>query len=39
MDIDDKQLKASLMSKARNSNMYNNLMIIKEEETLESSPK
>ena len=33
MDIDDKSLKASLMSKARNQNIFNNnLMIIKEED-------
>ncbi|CAD8084669.1 unnamed protein product [Paramecium sonneborni] len=39
MDIDDKSLKASLMSKARNQNIYNNnLKIIKEEDQLENSP-
>ncbi|CAD8174959.1 unnamed protein product [Paramecium pentaurelia] len=40
MDIDDKTLKASLMSKARNQNILNNnLMIIKEEDQFENSPK
>ncbi|CAD8062415.1 unnamed protein product [Paramecium primaurelia] len=40
LDIDDKQLKASLMSKARNQNIFNNnLMIIKEEDNQENSPK
>ncbi|CAD8071438.1 unnamed protein product [Paramecium primaurelia] len=40
LDIDDKQLKASLMSKARNQNIFNNnLMIIKEEDNQDNSPK
>ncbi|CAK77489.1 unnamed protein product (macronuclear) [Paramecium tetraurelia] len=40
LDIDDKQLKATLMSKARNQNIFNNnLMIIKEEDNQENSPR
>ncbi|CAK80915.1 unnamed protein product (macronuclear) [Paramecium tetraurelia] len=39
MDLDDKTLKASLMSKARNQNIFNNnLMIIQEEDQFENSP-
>ncbi|CAD8086199.1 unnamed protein product [Paramecium sonneborni] len=37
MDIDDKSLKASLISKARNQNIFNNLMIIQEEDQKQRS--
>ncbi|CAD8073817.1 unnamed protein product [Paramecium sonneborni] len=39
LDIEDKQLRASLMSKARNQNIFNNNLMIIQEDNQENSPK